>query len=64
LQNVNAIGPYLLARGLIKFNPVDHPTTFITLTTGINESFTNMNGYLLSKLPAVKLMQLLDLGAL
>jgi len=59
--NVNAIGPYLLARGLIKFNPVDHPTTFITLTTGINEGFTNMNGYLLSKLPAAKLMQLLDL---
>ncbi|KIM21834.1 hypothetical protein M408DRAFT_333213 [Serendipita vermifera MAFF 305830] len=59
--NINAVGPYLLARGLIQFNPADHPTTFITLSTGINEGFTHMNGYLLSKLPPVKLMQLLDL---
>lgn len=60
-QNVNAIGPYLLARGLLRFNPTDHPTTFITLTTGINEGFTHMGGYLTSKIAAAKLIQLLDL---
>lgn len=60
-QNANAIGPYLLARSLLKFNGVDYPATFITLTTGINEGLSHMNGYLLSKLPAVKLMQLLDI---
>lgn len=57
---INARGPYLLARGLIKFNAPDSPATFITLTTGVAEPFTNMNGYLHSKVVGVKLVQTLD----
>ncbi|CAG7854657.1 SubName: Full=Related to peroxisomal short-chain alcohol dehydrogenase {ECO:0000313/EMBL:CCA70502.1} [Serendipita indica DSM 11827] len=59
---INARGPYLLARGLIKFNAPDSPATFITLTTGVAEPFTNMNGYLHSKVVGVKLVQTLDAG--
>ncbi|KAG8829792.1 hypothetical protein FRC17_006027 [Serendipita sp. 399] len=56
----NANGPYFLARGLLRFNKPDVPTTFITLTTGVTEPFTLNGGYFLSKLPAVKLVQILN----
>ncbi|PVF94817.1 NAD(P)-binding protein [Serendipita vermifera] len=58
--NANTVGPYLLSRGLIKFNPTDYPTTFITLTTSIDAEIPNVTSYLLSKLPPVKLVQILN----
>ncbi|KAG8803563.1 hypothetical protein FRC18_007287 [Serendipita sp. 400] len=59
-MNANANGPYLLARGLLRFNKTDATTTYITLTTGVTEPFTLNAAYMLSKLPAVKLVQILN----
>ncbi|KAG8751091.1 hypothetical protein FRC14_008145 [Serendipita sp. 396] len=61
-MNANANGPYLLARGLLRFNKPDATTTttYITLTTGVTEPFTLNAAYMLSKLPAVKLVQILN----
>jgi NAD(P)-dependent dehydrogenase (short-subunit alcohol dehydrogenase family) len=60
-QTVNTRGPYLLSHGLINFNTANHPATFITLTTGVTEPYPSMTGYFLSKLPPIKLTQILDL---
>lgn len=60
-QDANTSGPYYLARGLIQFNPRDFLTTFISITTGVTEPFPEMVGYMLTKLPAVKMVELLAL---
>ncbi|KIM20970.1 hypothetical protein M408DRAFT_29911 [Serendipita vermifera MAFF 305830] len=54
-------GPYYLVRGLIQFNPPDFPATFISITTGVTEPFPEMSGYILTKLPGVKLVELMAL---
>ncbi|PVF94809.1 NAD(P)-binding protein [Serendipita vermifera] len=59
-MTVNTKGPYLLSRGLIKFNPDNYGATFIALTSGINEEFTNNAAYQLSKIPPIKLVQILN----
>ncbi|KIM22563.1 hypothetical protein M408DRAFT_78899 [Serendipita vermifera MAFF 305830] len=59
--DANVSGPYYLARGLIQFNPPDFPATFISITTGVTEPFPEMSGYILTKLPGVKLVELMAL---
>ncbi|CAG8685714.1 1868_t:CDS:2, partial [Acaulospora colombiana] len=61
-MTVNTKGPYLLSCGLIKFNPDNYRATFITFTTSINEEFTNVSAYQLSKIPPIKLVQILNAG--
>ncbi|KAG8826059.1 hypothetical protein FRC17_008424 [Serendipita sp. 399] len=59
-MTVNANGAYFIARGLLRFNKPDVPMTYITLTTGVTEPYTHNIGYLMSKLPSLKLVQLLN----
>lgn len=58
--STNFRGAYLLSRGLIRFNPDDYPATFITFSTLINEELTCMTAYLVSKVSAAKLVQILN----
>ncbi|PVF94810.1 hypothetical protein CPB86DRAFT_876131 [Serendipita vermifera] len=49
-----------MSRGFIRFNPANYPATFITVNMSVEGDLPGAAGYTLSKVPAVKLVQILN----
>ncbi|KIM19771.1 hypothetical protein M408DRAFT_83068 [Serendipita vermifera MAFF 305830] len=57
----NVSGPSYLARDLIQFDPSEFSTIFINITTEVTEPFLEMSGYIPTKLPSIKPIELMAL---